>query len=101
VAGKNFEKANVVEFNYLKAPVVQSRSQVLDIKDVSKDIANCDILERLKFSRNLPWAFTEHGTVMAASVLNSPEAVSMNVSGKRTCRILGRRNPQDNYKAIF
>jgi hypothetical protein len=29
--------------------------------------------------RNLPWAFTEHGALMAASVLNSPRAVEMSV----------------------
>ncbi len=29
--------------------------------------------------RKLPWAFTEHGTVMAANVLNSPRAVQMSV----------------------
>jgi hypothetical protein len=29
--------------------------------------------------RNLPWAFTEHGALMAASVLNSPRAVQMSV----------------------
>lgn len=34
-------------------------------------VANCDHLERLKFSPNLPLAFTEHGAVMLASVLNS------------------------------
>jgi len=26
-----------------------------------------------------PWAFTEHGTIMAATILNSPEAVAMSV----------------------
>jgi len=29
--------------------------------------------------RALPYAFTEHGAVMAASVLNSPKAVQMSV----------------------
>jgi ORF6N domain-containing protein len=29
--------------------------------------------------RKLPWAFTEHGAIMAASVLNSPRAVAMSV----------------------
>ncbi len=29
--------------------------------------------------RKLPWAFTEHGAVMAANVLNSPQAVQMSV----------------------
>ena len=35
-------------------------------------VTNCDHLARLKFSRNLPHAFTEHGALMAASVLNTP-----------------------------
>ena len=67
------------EFRYLKATVSDSKSQVIDISEVGKDVANCDILARVKFARTPPWAFTEHGAVMAASVLNSPEAVSMSV----------------------
>lgn len=39
----------------------------------------CDHLARLKFSPNLPRAFTEHGAIMAATVLNSPQAVAMSV----------------------
>lgn len=42
-------------------------------------VANCDHLARLKFSKALPYAFTEHGAIMAASVLNSPEAIKMSV----------------------
>jgi hypothetical protein len=42
-------------------------------------VTNCDHLARLKFSKTLPYAFTEHGAIMAASVLNSPEAVKMSV----------------------
>src|SRR5471030_1051973 len=42
-------------------------------------VTNCDHLARLKFSRQLPWAFTEHGALMAANVLNSPEAVTMSL----------------------
>ena len=42
-------------------------------------ITNCDHLGRLKFSRVLPWAFTEHGAIMAASVLNSSRAIEMSV----------------------
>ena len=42
-------------------------------------VTNCDHLARLKFSRTLPMAFTEHGAIMAATVLNSPQAVSMSV----------------------
>lgn len=42
-------------------------------------IANCDQLEKLKFSKTLPFAFTEHGAIMAASVLNSPNAIEVSV----------------------
>ena len=38
-------------------------------------VANCDHLAKLKFSSFLPNAFTEHGTLMAANVLNSPVAI--------------------------
>lgn len=38
-------------------------------------VTNCDHLRKLKFSPTLPHAFTEHGAVMLASVLNSPTAV--------------------------
>ena len=39
----------------------------------------CDHLAKLKFSPVLPLAFTEHGAIMAASVLNSPRAVDVSV----------------------
>lgn len=42
-------------------------------------VTNCDHLTRLKFSPALPWAFTEHGSIMAASVLNSQRAVEMSL----------------------
>jgi hypothetical protein len=45
----------------------------------SEVVAKCDHLSRLKFSRTLPQAFTEHGALMAASVLNSPRAVKVSV----------------------
>jgi hypothetical protein len=42
-------------------------------------VTNCDHLQSLKFSPALPYAFTEHGALMAANVLNSPRAVEMSV----------------------
>jgi hypothetical protein len=33
-------------------------------------ITICDHLKNLKYAKALPSAFTEHGTIMAASVLN-------------------------------
>jgi hypothetical protein len=37
----------------------------------------------LKYSPNLPGAFTEHGALMLASVLNSPKAVEIKENRKR------------------
>jgi len=42
-------------------------------------VANCDHLRNLKFYKGLPNAFTEHGALMAASVLNTPRAVEVSV----------------------
>ena len=42
-------------------------------------VANCDHLSKLKFSRTMPYAFTEHGTIMAASVLSSTRAIEVSV----------------------
>ena len=42
-------------------------------------VTNCDHLAPLKFSHQLPTAFTEHGALMAANVLNSPRAIAMSV----------------------
>lgn len=54
---------------------------VIQLSRTERDevVANCDHLSRLKYSPTLPYAFTEHGAIMAANVLNSPRAVEMSV----------------------
>ena len=42
-------------------------------------VANCDHLAKLKFSKALPYAFTEHGAIQAANVLASPQAIEVGV----------------------
>jgi hypothetical protein len=42
-------------------------------------VTNCDHLRRLKFSPTLPYAFTEHGALMVASVVNSRVAVQVSI----------------------
>jgi hypothetical protein len=42
-------------------------------------VAKCDHLQKLKFSRILPLAFTEHGAIMAATVLNSRVAIETSI----------------------
>jgi len=49
-------------------------------KEEKEDVVtNCDHLKKLKFSPNLPYAFTEHGAIMLATVLNSPVAVQASI----------------------
>ncbi|MEO5907226.1 MAG: ORF6N domain-containing protein [Saprospiraceae bacterium] len=43
-------------------------------------VANCDHLSGLKYSPTLPYAFTEHGAVMLASVLNSKQAIATSIN---------------------
>ena len=42
-------------------------------------VANCDRFENMKHSSSLPYAFTEHGAVMVASILNSQRAVEVSI----------------------
>lgn len=51
----------------------------LTAEEKAEVVANCDHLKKLKFSPTLPYAFTEHGAVMLASVLNSPTAVEASI----------------------
>ncbi len=62
----------------------------LSIEEKIEVVAKCDHLKNLKFSSYLPLAFTEHGTVMLASVLNSEQAVRMSVEVVRAFN--GMRN---------
>ena len=49
----------------------------LDEKD--ELVTNCDRLAALKHSSSIPYAFTEHGAVMLASILKSKRAVEVSV----------------------
>jgi hypothetical protein len=42
-------------------------------------ITSCDHLQKLKFSKSMPFAFTEHGAIQAANVLASARAVEMGI----------------------
>ncbi len=48
-------------------------------REKAEVVTNCDHLAGLKFSPVLPYAFTEHGAIMAASVLRSERAVKVSV----------------------
>ena len=51
----------------------------LNANEKNEVVTNCNHLARLKFSKAMPWVFTEHGAIMAGMVLNSPQAVAMSV----------------------
>lgn len=54
---------------------------MFQIKQAEKNdiILNFRHLNSLKFSASLPYAFTEHGAVMLASIINSEKAITMNI----------------------
>jgi len=67
-------------------------------EEKEKVVANCDHLKKLKFSPSLPYAFTEHGVVMLASVLNSAIAVEVSI---QVVRIFNRlREYVAHHKAL-
>ena len=43
-------------------------------------VTNCDHLKQLRFSATAPYAFTEHGTIMVAMILNTPVAAEASVA---------------------
>lgn len=51
----------------------------LDPAEKLEVITNCDHLAKLKFSRAMPFAFTEYGAVALANVLASTQAVEMGI----------------------
>jgi ORF6N domain len=61
-------------------------------------VANCDHLQNLKFSRTRPYAFTEHGAIMAANILNSDRAVEASVQIVRA--FVRLRNLVSTHKEI-
>lgn len=52
----------------------------LSREEKDKVVTTCNHLERLKYSPNLPKAFTEHGLLMAANVLRSERADLVSVA---------------------
>ena len=51
----------------------------LTVEEKIEVVTICDHLARLRFSPQQPMALTEHGAIMAATVLHSPQAVEMSV----------------------
>ena len=51
----------------------------LNSAEKTEVVTNCDHLQKLKFSKALPFAFTEYGAVALANVLASAQAVEMGI----------------------
>ncbi|MBW2261979.1 MAG: ORF6N domain-containing protein, partial [Deltaproteobacteria bacterium] len=51
----------------------------LRLHEKNELVANCDRFDNIKHSNTLPLAFTEHGAIMAASVLNSQAAIETSI----------------------
>jgi hypothetical protein len=51
----------------------------LSAEEKTEVVAKCDHLASLKFSPTYPYAFTEHGAIMLAAVLNTPRAIEVSV----------------------
>jgi phage regulator Rha-like protein len=56
----------------------------LNESEKNEVVTNCDHLRKLKFSRQLPYAFTEQGVAMLSNVLKSQRAIQVNIAIMRT-----------------
>ena len=54
---------------------------MFELTELEKEyvVTNCDHLKKLKFSSSLPFVFTEHGTMMLATVINNEQAVETSI----------------------
>ncbi|MFA4843431.1 MAG: ORF6N domain-containing protein [Candidatus Margulisiibacteriota bacterium] len=75
-----------VETKYLNRQVKRNLSRFpaeymfqLTEKEKAKVVTNWHHLSSLRFSHQLPYAFTEHGVAMLSAVLNSPRAVKVSI----------------------
>jgi len=72
-------------FQLTAADVANLRSQIVTSSfqptEIQKDAPDSSQIAMSSYGgrRYLPWVFTEHGAIMAATILNSPEAVAMSV----------------------
>lgn len=69
------------DFAKMRSQFATSSTEVTDDKNEERmwsQIATTSKPSRRRVT-NVPWAFTEHGAVMAANVLRSPKAVQMSV----------------------
>jgi hypothetical protein len=66
------------EWSNLKSQFVISSSQLIKNK-VATEPQSGSVAGHHGGRRSLPRAFTEHGAIMAATILNSPEAIAMSV----------------------
>lgn len=48
-------------------------------KEKAELVTKCDRLQKLKHSTSLPYAFTEHGALMSANILNSEKAIKTSI----------------------
>ena len=70
----------------------------LTVEEKTEVVAKCDHLRNLRFAKSLPYAFTEHGAIQAANVLNSDAAVDMGVHVVRA--FVGLRQLFVGHKAL-
>jgi phage regulator Rha-like protein len=54
---------------------------MFQLTEIEKEqvVANCDHLNKLKFSSTLPYVFTENGTMMLGNVLSSDRAIEFSI----------------------
>lgn len=62
-----------------RSQIATSSSHRVAFKDDARSRSQIATLKRGQNIKYLPYAFTEHGAIMAANVLNSPRAVQMSV----------------------
>jgi ORF6N domain len=53
-------------------------------EEMTEVVTNCDHLQKLKFSKTVPKAFSEQGVYMLATIINSQKAIDTTITIMRT-----------------
>lgn len=70
----------MVKVGKIQQRILLIRGEKVSIDEEKQEVVtNCDHLQKLKFSPVNAGAFTEHGAIMAASLLKAPKAIEVSL----------------------
>jgi phage regulator Rha-like protein len=90
-------KLTAIEWEFIQSKIIYESEK--GTKNPSSQFAMMDFLPKNRTGKYLPYAFTEHGVTMLASVLKSKKAIDMNIAIVRA--FIAMRHFANSHKDLF